>query len=145
MVKVANIQTKIKIPKSIPEKDLEDLGADIVEFIRQRTESGKDEDGKPFPKYSEAYKNSLDFKIAGKSKGGTVNLTLSGDMLQALDVLQAKPGEIKIGYNKGDDEAGRAEGNILGSYGGDENPSKARRFLGISEKDLNKILKKYEP
>jgi len=143
MVKVANIQTKIKIPKSIPEEDLEDLGADIVEFIRQRTESGKDEDGRAFPRYSESYKKSLDFKIAGK--GGKVNLTLSGDMLQALEVLQTKPGEIKIGYNKGDDEAGRAEGNILGSYGGDENPSKARRFLGISEKDLNKILKKYEP
>jgi hypothetical protein len=135
-------QIKIPIPKTVKTEDLEDLGHDIVEFIRQRTESGKDKDGGRFPGYSKGYKKSLDFKIAGKSN--KVNLTLSGDMLQALDVIATKPGEIKIGYEKGSREADRAEGNILGSYGGEAKKSRARDFLGISDKDLAKILKNYE-
>lgn len=140
----------IEIPKTIKREDLDDLGHDIVEFIRQRTESGigvTESDNstgysnKSFPGYSTPYKKSLQFKIAGKSN--KVNLTLTGDMLAELDVLKSKPGAITIGYERGEN-ADKAEGNILGSYGGDPNPRKARNFLGISPSDLKKILAKYE-
>lgn len=133
---------KVDIPKTIKPEDREDLGHDIVEFIRQRTESGKDANGNTFPGYSKAYMKSLDFKIAGKTK--RVNLTLSGDMLAELDVLRHKAGEITIGYDRGSENYGKAEGNINGSYGGDDDKKKARNFLGISKADLKKILAKYE-
>lgn len=104
-----------------------------------RTQAGKDKDGKPFKKYSKAYAESLDFQNAGKSKN-KIDLTLSGDMLAALTLLDERDGKLKIGYEKGSDEEGRAEGNILGSYGGEPDKSKARDFLGIKSRELQRII-----
>lgn len=135
-------KVRIKIPTELDADQREQLSDDILEFIRRRTERGKDVNNKKFPGYSESYKQSLDFKVAGKSKN--VDLTLSGDMLAMLDVLQHKKGEIVIGFESGTEENARAEGNILGSYGGDPNPKRARNFLGIDPRDLARILKHYE-
>lgn len=139
-------RVKIEIPDDLDPSQRTELGKAVVEFIRQRTESGVGvkETGRGFrnvnfPPYSKAYLESLDFKVAGKSKT-PVNLTLSGDMLIALDVLGHKRGELTIGFEKGTPENDRAEGNILGSYGGSPNPRKARNFLGISDEDLNQVL-----
>ena len=112
----------------------------VIEHIVDRTQSGKDKRGRDFPGYSPEYIKSLDFEIAGKSRGN-VNLTLSGDMLAALDVLQEKPGLIRIGFEKGSDENARADGNIRGTYGSDT-PSrkKARDFLGLPDKVLEKLI-----
>lgn len=84
---------------------------------------------------------SLDFEIAGKDS--TVDLTLTGEMLDTLQVLSAQRGEIVIGFPEDSDVNGRAEGNILGSYGGDPNPSRARNFLDVSEKEISKIASQY--
>lgn len=134
-------QQKISLP--IPPKTTKDekiaIADAVIEFIRERTESGKDKNGKKFPAYSKEYVKSLDFKIAGKSKGN-VNLTLSGDMLAALKLLSVKEDKIIIGYEAGSDENDRAEGNILGSYGGDPKQSKARDFLGINPKVYTDIV-----
>ena len=65
-------------------------------------------------------------------------------MLNALEVLETSEGSITIGYNARDKfNNDKAEGNILGSYGGDPNPAKARDFLGITEGELGTILNKY--
>lgn len=97
-------------------------------------------DGEKFPGYSAAYKNSLNFKLAGKTS--KVNLTLSGEMLDSLEILQAKRGKIVIGYQKDSEMNGRAEGNILGTYGTNTpNPSKARNFMELSDNELSKILR----
>jgi len=133
---------KIKIDPNLDAEAREALADDILEFIRRRSERGIDKEGKRFPKYSESYEKSLDFKIAGKKKG-KVDLTLSGDMLAAMDVLSHRKGELVIGFEPGTDENAPAEGNILGSYGGDPDPSRARDFLGISEKDLQRIQRHY--
>jgi len=86
---------------------------------------------------------SLDFKAAGKSR--SVDLTLSGDMLAAIELLGHKKGQITVGYENGTDENARAEGNQLGTYGQKSpNPKKARAFLGIAKEDLEKILRSYE-
>ena len=113
----------------------------------ERTDQGKDKNGKPFPKYSkksnysESYKKSLDFKIAGKS-ASKINLQLSGDMLAAITVLKYAKDSVEIGFEKGSEENARADGNIRGTYGQDApNPRISRDFLGISEKELSKILK----
>lgn len=107
-----------------------------MERIVQRTESGKNVDGKSFPKYSKAYMNSLDFKNSGKS--GSVDLTLSGDMLAALTALKTSDKFIDIGFSDSSVE-GRAEGNIRGTYGKKRgNSALARDFLGTSGFTNNK-------
>ena len=113
----------------------------IVERIVNRTvKEGRDRYGDKFPKYSDSYKESLDFKIAGKSKS-KVDLQLSGDMLAALKVLDVTSRSVLIGYDKGAEENGRVEGNRLGSYGGKPNSDKARDFLGLTDDELRKIVK----
>lgn len=113
----------------------------LVERIVERTDKGKDKDGRAFPKYSPSYKDSLDFRNAGKS-AGNVNLQLSGDMLAALRVLNSTRNWIEIGFDRGTDENAKADGNIRGTYGKPTpDPKKARDFLGVNEKELMKILK----
>lgn len=128
--------------------DREAIAFDIIEFIRKRTEQGLDWQGKSWrgkaDQYTKGYENSLDFKIAGKSKGQTPDLTLSGDMLGALDLLKNKKGQLTIGYVNGSPENARADGNIRGTYGQSKPISgKARDFLGITDNDLQTILDNY--
>lgn len=121
------------------------IAQDIIDFIIDRTSQGKDKNGKSFPRYSDAYRKSMDFKIAGK--GSTVNLTLTGEMLFSLKYIESQSfaGRIAIGYDGRASINGKVEGNITGSYGKpNPDPSKARDFLGISDKDLKAILRRYE-
>jgi hypothetical protein len=121
----------------------EALGREVTEFIRRRSEAGKDKNGKAFPKYSKSYKESLDFKNAGKT--GKVDLTLSGDMLIALDVISHRRGSILIGYENGSEENAKADGNLRGTYGNSKPiTGKARDFMGISEAQLNQLIRKVE-
>lgn len=136
----------VSIPKGYSSDERRSIGLDIVDRIIERTKSGKDKNNEDFSgaaaKYSDSYKKSFDFKLAGK--GSNVNLTLSGEMLNALEVLETSDGEITIGYRANDKfNNDKAEGNILGSYGRDPNPSKARDFLGITGGEVETILKKY--
>lgn len=134
----------LDIPKWLDSDQRAQLADDVIEYIKQRTEKGRDVDGDAFAPYSEAYMKSLTFKIGGKSK--KVDLTLSGDMLAAIGVLSDKPGKIVIGFEDGSPENARADGNIRGTYGkrsGD--PKKARPFLGISDDALDKLLSFYDP
>jgi hypothetical protein len=140
-------RVKIDIPKDFGPDERERLAFDILEHIRKRTSNGQglNSNGtrlRQFPKYSESYSESLDFKIAGKSTSD-VNLKLSGDMLDAMDLLNHRSGQITIGFENGSDENARAEGNILGSYGGAPNKAKARNFLGVTAKELEIIVKQY--
>lgn len=133
----------IEVPRDLTADQRDQLADDVIEYMKQRTEKGRDVDGKPFPGYSEAYMRSLDFKIGGKSK--KVDLTLSGDMLAAIEVLSSKPGKITIGFENGSSENARADGNIRGTYGRKTpDPKKARPFLGINDRDLDKLLRFYE-
>ena len=134
-------QQKVEIPipddlKPAQRAELADL---IIEHIVDRTQRGLDKEGKRFPGYSKEYIKSLDFKNAGKSRS-KVDLQLSGDMLAALTLLTEKKGLLKIGFERGAEENDRAEGNILGSYGRDPDPSKARDFLGIQKSKLKELI-----
>jgi hypothetical protein len=144
-------QQKVKIPlgERFDSIEIDNIGKDIIEYIKRRTEDGigikETSRGLmrySFPKYSEAYIKSLDFKIAGKNPK-SVDLTLSGDMLAALEVLDATSSSITIGYEAGSEENARAEGNQLGSYGGDPKPKKARKFLGLTKGEVEEILRGY--
>lgn len=67
-------------------------------------------------------------------------------MLNSIELLGSKSGEITIGFDKSDKELnGKAEGNILGTYGKDKpDRNKARDFLGIESGALKKILSNYK-
>ena len=112
------------------------IGDEIVDVIVKRTLSGKDKNDSTFKKYSKEYENSLDFKIAGKRKGMTPNLKMTGEMLAELDVVDTSaPGQIKIGYkaSAGQELLGKVEGN-----------RETRDFLGISPSLLDsKVLSHY--
>jgi hypothetical protein len=142
MGKVVWQKIEIAIPKGLPETEKLALGEDIIEYMRKRTESGKDNSGGSFPKYSPEYMASLDFKIAGKSS--KVNLTQTGDMLADIEVLDIKNDRLVIGFEKGSLSNDKADGHIRGWNG----RSKERPFLGFegeSEKGkLKSIIKKHE-
>ena len=141
----------VKIPKEFRKTTL--IAKDIIEHIKKRSEDGVgvravgnnvalDYD---WPKYSKEYINSLDFKIAGKNKN-RIDLTLTGDMLASIEYLKKKKDNVlQIGFKRGDQENGKADGNIRGTYG---NPSpirgKKRNFLGITTQELKEILSKYK-
>lgn len=138
-----NVQVVVKIPKYFGERERIAIAAEVIDFIRNRTESGKDINHNAFKKYSKSYKDSLNFKVGDKT--GKVNLSLSGDMLAAMTLVDHKPGAIVVGYDTSDPEADIAEGNQIGSYGQpNANPSKARKFIGINPDDLKKILNKFK-
>lgn len=146
-IKNKYLQFAIKISPEYTEDEKQAISQEIIDKILDRTEGGRGvKNGAlySFPKYSSLYKNSLDYKNAGKS--GTVDLTLSGDMLTMLRYLPSisKKNEIVIGYEEKDDVAGRVEGNVRGTYGASRgNNKKARNFLGITQKELNAVLSKF--
>lgn len=140
-------QRKIQISKKYSKEEREAIAFNIVSYIQDRTKDGKGKDGKkwtpPADKYSKEYKESLDFKNA-KGSQKKVNLTLTGDMLGSIDLLKDSPGSLTIGIGKSDEDHDKAEGNIRGSYGKKTgSKAKARDFLGISQKEVNKILKDF--
>lgn len=120
----------IAIPREYDADQRQAIGEEIVEAIIRRTNNGIDKYGKAFDAYSKSYKSSLEFRVAGKTN--TPNLKLSGDMHTSLRVLSHRSGQIVIGWPDGY-EADKAKWNV----------EKGRDMLGISTKDLNKILSRY--
>lgn len=137
-------KVNIAIPDEFGPLEREAIATEILDFIRERTQSKNlDKNNKPFANYSDSYAKSLDFKIAGKRRGD-VNLTLSGDMLGALDLLDHKRGRVTIGFDKDSAENAKADGNIRGTYGHSKSIGPKRDFLGISASDLRAIVDKYK-
>ena len=137
---------KVKINESFRPQERQAIAQEIIDHIVERSqEKNLDKNGRRFPRYSKSYEKSLDFKIAGKS-AGNVNLTLSGEMLNSIRLLQSRRGELTIGFDRGDTENNaKAEGNILGTYGKKtSDPGKARDFLGIQKSAVNEIQRRYD-
>lgn len=133
-----------KVTIDISEFDLKpqqrvDLADLVIEHIYDRTTRGLDKNGRPFPKYSKEYINSMDFKAAGKSKS-KVNLQLSGDMLAAMKLLSENKKKITIGFENGTPENAKAEWNIKGTYGQATSTGKRRDFLGIQSEKLKQLI-----
>ena len=129
----------IKIPKQFDPSERKAIANEIVQFIVKRTRYlGLDKNDKPFKKYSKQY-------AINKGVSQTdVDLTLSSEMLDELKYLSDKSGSITIGYDD-PNLYGKVEGNILGTYGQDKPiPGKKRDFLGISKKELNRLVSEFE-
>ena len=140
----------ISIPKNLDATKRQLLAREVIDFIVERTQNGMDKNNESFKKayntksgnYSKGYKNSLDYSIAGKSD--KIDLTLSGDMLADLSMVDDRPGKMVIGYHRGYSDMGKVEGNVLGTYGQSSPVSPPRDFLGITQQDLERIVSKYK-
>jgi hypothetical protein len=104
-----------------------------VDKMVDRTVSNQDVKGKQFPDYEPKY---ADFKGVPKN---SVDLVLSGDMLDSF--TDSIDGDIvRISVDEG--QAGKAHGNITGSYGKPVGvPEKERDFFGfVNKRDLDSII-----
>jgi hypothetical protein len=112
------------------------FGQALIDYMVERTESGIDKNGKNFEKYPKTYKESDAFKAYGKTN--KVNLTLTGDMLGQLEVVETKGNEIKIGWR---DETENAK-----AYNHNTGDTVTKRpFFGINNPDLSSISKEFKP
>ena len=136
----------IKLPDWVDPDDRDAIGEAIVEFIRDRTETGVGvrSNGKggwrahTFADYSEEY---AEWK--GQRR---VDLRLSDEMLDELSVLDTGGKGVTIGFDGDAALQGKVEGNRLGTYGRKRPiPGKDRDFLGITSSDLALILDPYKP
>lgn len=135
---MAFLTFRVKIGNGYSQSKKEQIAQAILSGVVLRTKSGLDVNGKPFPGYSETYAKE---KGVGKN---AVDLTLTGRMLDEMRVMKIGPSWIDIGYDGRTTIAGRVEGNVLGSYGGNPDPAKARDFLGMGNSELNEILSGFE-
>lgn len=126
----------------------ESFKAALVDHIRERTRSGRDVDGKLFPKakksdgYSKSYQNSLAFKVYGKTN--EIDMTLTGDMLDTMKV-EEKGFDIKITFD-GLLNNTKAFAHITGFEGHPTiKDTKPRKFFGITDKELEKIAMNFKP
>lgn len=137
----------LEIPDDLRPRQREVVAREIIDFIAKRSEKGLNVKGEKWSGnrgvYSDSYAKSLDFKIAGKRKN-KVDLTLSSEMLNDIELIKSSKGNLKIGFSRSNNSRKKAEGNILGTYG-KESPirGKSRPFLGISKEDLIKIVSPY--
>lgn len=132
-------KTRINIPEDLGPDERQNLALEIIEFIKTRSQNGVGvrKRGRGFenfslPAYSKEY---------AERKGQTnVDLTLSTEMLESIELLSHSKGSILIGFQNGTDVNAKAEGNQTGSYGRAPNRRKARPFLGITRSDLLDLI-----
>jgi hypothetical protein len=113
------------------------IGQAVIDKIQDRTESGIGLNGKGFRRYSKQYKSSDDFRAAGKTD--QVNLRLSGDMLELMDITEQSSNTITIGWDDSEDAA-KAHGHITGSSKG---PRVKRDFFGLRSSDIEAIKSEF--
>lgn len=123
------------------------FGQSVIDLIRERTAKTKDIDGDSLPSpYSDSYSESLIFEAYDKSKN-KVNMKLTGDMLDDLDIMEIDGNKIVIGFDSPISNA-KAYGHITGFEGHPvlDGKVKPREFFGIkTNDDLNKIKKQVRP
>ena len=140
--------TGIKVPKEDQGDALEDVATYVKEQILSRTAEGRTsvKGGRWKRKLSPEYLK----KKREETGVGYANMEFSGDMLDALDTSVSGT---KVRIEIAGEEAGKAEGNLLGSYGGEPDPSKAREFMPYKRGQelspeimagVKQILKRYE-
>ncbi len=117
-----------------------EIGQDIVQFIQDRAADNKGIGGKALKSpYSKAYSKTTEFELAGKSPGD-VNMRLTGDMLESIEVLGFDNNVLTVGIEGG--EAPKAHGHMTGKNG--EVPAMKREFFGLTEKEFQEIVAPYQ-
>ena len=128
------VQQKItvKLPRKFSDSARRQAGKLIIKLIKDRTSRGLDKNNNAFVGYSKSYKESKDFDIAGKSS--LVNLRLSGEMMNSLEILGSGTGFVTIGFPSG------SEVNDKASFAKDFGNGPSRPFLGVNATELKQIV-----
>lgn len=126
------LKRRLIVPRDFSSEERQLVGRLAIDFIQKRTDRGLDVNNSSFPSYSQSYKESDDFQIAGKSN--RVNLKQSGDTLASIEVLSHGTGFVTIGYQSGSLENDKAVWLQRSDNG------VSRKFLGLTDEDLNKII-----
>jgi len=111
----------------------------IIDRMVERTERGESAYGGSLGTYSKEYQNSLDFKAFGKSN--PVDLKLTGDMLNSVDIIEESGNKITIGFND-DLENAKAYGHQTGMKGS-KDPNRLRKprpFFGVGYDEIKKDI-----
>jgi hypothetical protein len=111
------------------------IGQAIIERILERTEEGRDIHGNRFAAYDKDYVKSLTFRAHNKSEG-EINMTLKGDMLAQIDIIEEDANAIKIGWDD-DTENAKAYNHNTGDT------VKKRQFFGVTAGELAQIQKEF--
>jgi len=127
----------LSVPDDWTSFEREEFAQQVVDFIKARTDDGKDINNQSFAGYSDSYASSLDFRIAGKSKSN-VNLRLSGEMMDTVDLISHTAGTIFLGFQSGTD----ANDKAAWAAASDNGPS--RKFLGLDDASLNRLVSQFE-
>lgn len=108
------------------------FGQAVIDLISKRTrEQNVDKSSRPLHRYSNKYINSLVFKAFDKSPKD-VNMTLTGAMLDTLDIVSSNQKQIVFGWN---DETENLK--AFNHTTGDTVPR--RDFLGLPEKEVQRL------
>lgn len=95
------------------------------------------------PAYSKSYKNSLEYEVFGKD--GTVNMQLTGGMVQSLNILAQNATTMKVGFEG--EESVKAFAHMTGYEGHPtlDGKVKPRKFFGWKDSELIKIAEDLKP
>lgn len=74
---------------------MREIGLLARERIVRRTRQGVDAEGRPFQPYSPGYASAKRRDLGGS---GTVNLTVSGAMLNSLQVVEVTDDSVTLGF-----------------------------------------------
>ena len=120
---------------------LEEIGEEIKDYIVSRVVNNNQGYGgkKLKSPYSKLYQNSIEFDLYGKDEND-INMTLTGDMLGAINIISAEGSELLIGID--DQNAPKAHGHMTGKNGTVKNMK--REFFGVTMDELKKeVLSKF--
>lgn len=109
--------------------------------LSERLDKGLDANGKKMAAYSRKYKSSLAFEVF--EKNNTVNMQLTGDMINDITELDSSKDKLKIGFQS-DFSNLKAYANITGDRGSNK-AAPAREFFGWSDKELKAIADEIKP
>lgn len=121
--------TGVKVPRENRDAALEAVGNYLLESSLMEIGSGRSPvAGGPWKKsLTKEYRE----KKAEESSVTFANAELSGDLLDALDAKPTGGNKLFFGVEGDSENAGKLEGNNVGSYGRDDDESKARRIVPL--------------
>ena len=106
------------------------VGQAIIDLIIDRTQSGKTMDGGSFASYSPKYAQKKGVGV------GDVDLTLTSDMLDSLDIIRSNSNSITIGVDQSD-QVPKAYNHQVG----DTLPK--RPWLGVNKDELSDLAEAF--
>lgn len=131
-----NLRELFKVDFDLPNDLVQNFAQDAIDKIIERTEKGKAIHGRNLKRpYSKAYKNSDEYKDFGKT--GKVNMTLTGRMLDDIDIISEDGNSFKIGFEDRTETEKSFNHNT-----GDTVPK--RPFFGLTKKETQELVRSYK-